>query len=537
MPSLPTRRSFVLRSLAAAPALAFAGRLNGGARRARFDFVLTGGTVVDGTGAPGRIADVAIAGDRIAAIGDLATATTARAIDAKGLVVAPGFVDAHAHSDLRRNAAAQSKVAQGVTMDVCGPDGGSPFPEAADEGDKPEDVCDSRATWQKQHGAIAIDIGSYVGHGTVRRRVLGATGRAPTADELGSMQKTIEQAFDEGALGLSSGLEYFPGNAATTDELIELCKIAGKHDRPYVTHIRNEDDRVVEAVDEAIEIARRSKAPLLISHLKVGGDRNWPKLDTVLARIEAARKDHEVHADCYPYEAWQTSLATNYPAWSKEGGQFVKRLQDPAERERMRAETEASVAANGGWGTLMLGNGLSKQDQELLGKRVDAAAKERGQEPFALACDLLTRGSVSILGFGIDEQQMDRILGRPWCLVASDGSAAPAAGRTGHPRSFGTFPRVFRRHVRELQRLSVEEAVRKMTSLPAKVLRLPDRGVLAEGKLASVVAFDPQAFTDRATYLEPQRYAEGVRFLFVNGALTVDGGAQTDARAGRVVGR
>ncbi len=535
MTRLTTRRSFLFRSLAAAPALALAPS----DRRTSppFDFVLRGGTVIDGTGAPGRIADIAIAGDRIVRIGDLADAAAARSVDVRGLVVAPGFVDVHAHSDLRRNPAAQSKVAQGVTMDVCGPDGGSPFPEAPDEGEKPDRACDSRAAWGKQHGPIAIDIGSYVGHGTVRQRVLGATGRAPTASELASMADLIEQALEQGALGLSSGLEYFPGNAATTDELVELCKRAAKHDRPYVTHIRNEDDRVVEAVDEAIDIARRSDAPLLISHLKIGGKTNWPKLDTVLAHIEAARKDHEVHADCYPYEAWQTSLATNFPAWSKEGGAFVKRLQDPAERARMRKETEATVAAGGGWDSLMLGNGLAKEDRELLGKRLDAAAKERGQEPFELACDLLTRGSVSILGFGIDEAQMDTILAEPWCLVASDGSAAVASGRTGHPRSFGTFPRVLRRHVRESKRLGLEDAVRKMTSLPGKVLRLADRGVLAEGKLASVVVFDAAEFTDHATWLEPQRYAEGVKFLLVNGGLVVDGGTQTDARPGRVVGR
>lgn len=536
MPSLPTRRSFVLRSLAATPSFAFASRWLG-TTRAPFAFVIRGGTVIDGTGEAGRIADVGITGDRITSIGDLASATAARVIDGKGLVVAPGFVDAHAHSDLRRNPAAQSKVMQGVATDVCGPDGGSPFPEAADENDKAENVCDSRATWQKQHGKIAIDIGSYVGHGTVRRLVLGATGRAATAAELTAMQRVIETAFEQGALGLSSGLEYFPGNATATDELVELCKVAGKHDRPYVTHIRNEDDRVVQAVDEAIEIARRSGAPLLISHLKVGGRTNWPKLDTVLARIEAARKDHEVHADCYPYEAWQTSLATNFPAWSKEGGAFVKRLQDPAERARMRKETEATVAAGGGWDSLMLGNGLAKEDLDLLGKRVDAAAKERGQEPFELACDLLTRGSVSILGFGIDEQQMDTILAQPWCLVASDGSATVASGRTGHPRSFGTFPRVLRRHVREQKRITLEDAVRKMTWLPARVLRLTDRGALAEGKLASVVVLDAATITDHATYLDPQRYAEGVKFLFVNGGLVVDGGTQTDARPGRVIGR
>lgn len=529
----PTRRQFLQHSLAAGSSLALASCTSWGSSRTSIDVLLRGGSVIDGTGAPARLADVAIRGDRIVQIGNLANTDAARVLDARGLVVAPGFVDVHAHSDLRRNPIAQSKVAQGVTMDVCGPDGGSPFPTSEEDGAR---ACDNRTTWASQHGPIAIDIGSYVGHGTVRSRVLGPAARTPEARELAAMQDLVRQALEQGALGLSSGLEYFPGNVAKTDELVALAAIAAKYRRPYVTHIRNEDDQLVEAIDEAIEIARRSGANLLISHLKVGGKPNWPKLDAVLARIELARAEGlDVLADCYPYEAWSTSLSTNFPAWAKDGGQFVARLQDPAQRERMRKETEASVAGNGGWEVLMLGNGLAAQDKELLGKRIDAAARERGVEPFTLACDLLTRGSVSILGFGIDESQMDRILAQPWCLVASDGSAVPTSGRSGHPRSFGTFPRVIRRHVREQRRMTLAEAVRKMTSLPAQALRLADRGRIAEGMLANVVVFDAERFTDRATWLEPQRYAEGVMYLLVNGKVTVDGGKQTEARAGRVI--
>jgi len=530
----PTRRHFLKTSLAAGSSLAAASCRSSPNPCPSLDVLVRGGTLVNGTGTPGFVADLGIRGDRIVHIGTLQAATAARTIEARGLVVAPGFLDVHAHSDLRRNPLAQSKVAQGVTFDVCGPDGGSPFPT----GDGETNGCASRAAWEAQHAGIAIDIGSYVGHGTVRQRVLGPVGRAPTAAELAAMGDLVREALEQGAMGLSSGLEYFPGNVAATEELIALAKVAAKFDRPYVTHIRNEDSALLEAVDEAIAIARASGASLLLSHLKVGGRPNWHKLDAVLARIEAARAAGlEVRADCYPYEAWSTSLATNFPAWAKEGGRFVARLQDAAERARMRAATEESVAANGGWGVLMLGNGLARADLDLQGKRLDAAAAERGVEPFALACDLLTRGSVSILGFGIDEAQMDRILAMPWCMVASDGSAVPAAGRTGHPRSFGTFPRVIRRHVREQKVLSLEEAVRKMTSLPAAALRRTDRGVLAEGLLANVVVFHAEQFTDKATYLEPQRYAEGVRYLLVNGSLAVDGGAPTAARAGRVIGR
>jgi N-acyl-D-amino-acid deacylase len=541
MPTAISRRAFVRHSLAAAAAapLPLLGGCATASSRAPFDLLLLGGTLVDGTGAPPRRADVGLSGDRIVAIGDLTAAAAPRVLDVRGLVVAPGFVDAHAHTDLRRQPRATSKVLQGVTTDVTGPDGGSAFPERPANGaDAEARGCADFAAWRAQHGPIAIDIGSYLGHGTVRRHVLGPVGRPATADEVRAMQQLLATAFEQGALGLSSGLEYFPGNMAPTDELVALCKIAAEFDRPYVTHLRNEDDTVLEAVDEAIAIARDSGASLLISHLKIGGQPNWPKLEALLARIDAARAAGiDVWCDAYPYEAWSTSLATNFPGWAKEGGQFTKRLQDAAERERMRAETEQSVAANGGWGTLMLANGLGAADRALLGRRLEEVARERGQPPFELACELLTRGSVSILGFGIATADMDRILQQPWCLVASDGSGTVASGRTGHPRSFGAFPRAFRRYVRELRTLSLEAMVHKMTAMPARVLRLPDRGVLEPGKLASVVAFDPERFTDRATWLEPQRYAEGVQYLVVNGVLAVDGGQQGEAMAGRVLAR
>lgn len=534
-----TRRDFLRTSVVAGAALGPLGACVGARGGEPLDLVLRGGTLVDGSGRPGVLGDLGVRGDRIVALGDLAGATALRVLDARGLIVAPGFVDAHAHTDLRRNPRAQSKVFQGVTTDVTGPDGGSAFPDRPTPGDGDDASgrgCPDFAAWVRQHGRIAIDIGSYVGHGTVRRQVLGPVGRAATAAELRAMEDLIAQAFEQGALGLSSGLEYFPGNMTPTEELVALCKVAARFDRPYVTHIRNEDDQLLEAIDEAIAIARGSGARLLLSHLKVGGQPNWHKLEPLLARIEAARAAGlDVQADAYPYEAWSTSLATNFPGWAKENGEFIARLRDPATRARMRPETEQAVAANGGWGTLMLGGGLGAPDRALLGRRLDDVADERGQEPFEVACDLLTRGSVSILGFGISTAAMDRILTQSWCMVASDGSGVPISGRGGHPRSFGAFPRAWCRYVRELRTLSIEALVHKMTAMPARVLRLRDRGLLAPGLIASVVAFDPERFADQATWLEPQRYATGVQYLLVNGALAVDAGETTDALAGRVL--
>ncbi len=272
------------------------------------DLMLAGGTLVDGTGRPSRVADVGIRGERIVGVGALRSGRVRRVVDARGLIVAPGFIDAHAHTDLRRHPRAQSKLFQGVTLDVTGPDGGSPFPERRDdsEGDVVTDVgqCAGFDAWAAEHGPIAMHIAAYVGHGTVRRLVLGPSGRAPDAGELRLMQRIVAEAMEQGAIGLSSGLEYFPGNTATTDELVALCRVAARFGRPYVTHIRNEDDRLLEAVDEAIEISRRSGASLLLSHLKVGGKPNWHKIDALIERVDKARAEGlEVRADRYPYEA------------------------------------------------------------------------------------------------------------------------------------------------------------------------------------------------------------------------------------------
>ncbi|MFT4844431.1 MAG: N-acyl-D-amino-acid deacylase [Planctomycetota bacterium] len=536
-----SRRTFLKQSLIASSAAAMAplGACRSVAPASQLDLVLRGGTIVDGTGKAGFVADIGMRGDRIVVIGAIPGGDH-RVVDASGLVVAPGFIDVHAHTDLRRQPKGPSKVYQGVTTDITGPDGGSRLPRrlSDDESTLVADAgaCASYDAWAAEHGAIAMNIGSYVGHGTVRRLVLGNDGRAPTAKELQVMQSLIEQALEQGAMGLSSGLEYFPGNMTATDELVQLCAVAAKFDRPYVTHIRNEDDQLLEAIDEAIEIARRAKTSLLISHAKVGGKPNWHKVEPMLERIEQARREGlEVRCDRYPYEAWSTSLSTNFPGWSKEGGHFIKRLQDPAERSRMRAETEQAVAANGGWGTLMLGGGLAEQDKVLAGRRIDEIATERGVEPFELACELLTRGNVSILGFGMSEANMDHIMVQPYCMVASDGSAVTAGRGGSHPRSFGTFPRAWRRYVRERKLLSAEEMVRKMTSLPAQALRMTERGTLAPGMIADVVAFDADRFTDRATYLKPQQYAEGVAYLVVNGSLVVAGGKQVPAMPGRIV--
>ena len=538
--SRPSRRDF----LRHAAVFASAGGLAPGLtphlfRGRRLDVVIRGGMLIDGSGTPAVRADLGITGGRISRIGQLGNEAAGRVIDATGLVVAPGFIDVHAHTNLIGNPRGQSKVYQGVTLDLTGPDGGSSFPNRVDGPGLVTDAdqCSSFRAWKERHGDIAMNIGSYVGHGTVRNLVLGPVQRPPTDRELGVMQDLVRQAMEEGAIGLSSGLEYNPSGFAETEEIIALAKVAAEYGRPYGTHMRSEDRLLVESTEESIRICRESGAPLLITHMKVGGRPNWSKIDALIETVERARADGlNVHCDRYPYEAWSTSLSINFPGWSKEGGRFRERLQDPQQRIRMKAETLESVEANGGWGALMISGGVRGSDRELIGQRVNEVAEEKGVDSYDLACDLLARGSVSIIGFGMSEENTERIIALPYCMIASDGSAMVASDTPGgHPRSFGTFPRAIRRYVRERKLVSLEEMIRKMTSLPAAVFNLQDRGILAEDKVADVVVFDPDTIADESTYIEARKYATGIEYLLVNGKIAVDQGRQTEAAAGTVV--
>jgi N-acyl-D-amino-acid deacylase len=271
--------------------------------------------------------------------------------------------------------------------------------------------------------------------------------------------------------------------------------------------------------------------------MKVGGKPNWWKIDALIEMVEAARSEGlEVRCDRYPYEAWSTNLGINFPGWSKEGGQFQQRLRDVELRERMRAETLHNVESNGGWGVLMVSGGVSGADRDLIGQRIDAIAEHRGVDPFELSCDLLSRSSVSIIGFGMSDENTERIISLPYCMIGSDGSALPTSDEPGgHPRSFGTFPRAIRRFVHERKLVALEEMIRKMTSLPAETFDLKNRGTLQAGMIADIVVFDPDRMVDRATYIEPRKYAEGVAYLLVNGELAIEQGQITDRSEGRVV--
>lgn len=508
------------------------------------DLVIEGGMVFDGSGKPPFAADVGITGRRIAAIGELKGAKARIRINAQGLAVAPGFIDSHTHTNLINNPKSQSKIFQGVTLDITGPDGGSPFPRPLKKGDSkaaPQSASEfsNYSQWVDscKDAPIAMNLGSLVGFGTIREMVLGNSARTPTKNELELMKDLVRQAMGQGAMGLSSGLEYVPGTYASTEEIIEVAKAAGEYRGVYQTHMRSEDQGVLDALDEAIRISRESGLGLVVTHFKVAGPPNWHMIDDAIAKIEGARNQGlTVHCDRYPYTAWNSGFSSFYPTWAQENGKLKENLKDPLQRKKMRPITEGWVEQNGGWDSLMIGGGMPEGDEGLIGRRIGEIARERGVEPYEFISDQQMKRGVRIIGFGMNQENTDRVIGLSYCAIASDGGAfAASKGAGAHPRSFGTFPRAIRYYVREKKMMPLEEMVRKMTSLPADILGLRDRGRLKEKMVADVVVFDAQDITDKATYVEPGQYSQGVHHLLVNGEQVISNGKQTDAMPGGVV--
>jgi N-acyl-D-amino-acid deacylase len=358
------------------------------------------------------------------------------------------------------------------------------------------------------------------------------------------MRELLRAALDEGAVGLSSGLEYTPGSYAATEELIDLCRVVAQRGGVYATHLRSEDERLIESVTEALEVARASGVSLQISHLKACGKPNWPKTDAIIALIEKARAEGlPVHCDRYPYLAYSTGMSVNFPGWAEEGGRdtFIARLKDPATRSRMKKETLAKVEANGGWETIMIGNASQEANRPCIGRRMDEIARSAKKDAFELACDLLVSesGRLRIVGFGMSEQDTDRIIALPYVMIGSDGNAMSAdeARKSGlpHPRSFGTFPRAIREYVLNKKIVSMADMIRKMTSMPADKLGFKERGRLQPGAFADVLAFDPATIADKATYVEPWHYPDGIAHVIVNGVPVITRGIQADVFPGHFI--
>ncbi|MFC1729325.1 amidohydrolase family protein [candidate division KSB1 bacterium] len=551
MKAQTTRRSFLKKMLytgcgtALSPLASFSC-----SSHSEFDLIIRGGTIFDGTGTDPVIHDIGITGDKITGIGDLAGAQARTILDAVGMYVSPGFIDIHSHTDtgLIENPRGESKLRQGVTLDIGGNCGSSPFPgkiegietlTSAAECTGYGDFID-----RLHEQSFALNFASYAGHGTIRRLVLGSEAREPDADELAMMKDLVRMAMEQGSMGLSTGLEYRPSGFAAREEVIELCKVVTEFNGVYATHMRSEDEHLVEAVNEAIYTARESGVSLQISHLKAAGKPNWHKVDTVLNLIENARNDGlNVHYDRYPYTAYSTGMTLFYPGWALEGSTsaFIERLKQNETKQRMKKETLEKVEANGGWETMMISDLRSEAHSSYIGKRVDEIAGGAGADIYEFVCDLLIEenGSIGIVGFGMDETNTERIISSPYCMIASDGNATSAerAQRSGkpHPRSFGTFPRAIRNYTLDRNTVPMPEMIRKMTSMPAEKLGISERGIIRKNAYADIVVFDPETIRDKATYIEPWHYPEGIDTVIVNGETAVDKGIQTDALQGRVI--
>jgi N-acyl-D-amino-acid deacylase len=543
---MTTRRDFLRTATGAAAVLAGGPALHLRSR-ADADIILRGGTVFDGTGAAGREADVLITAGKISAVTRRATDRGTVEIDVRGRAVAPGFIDIHSHGDgsLWEDPRSESLVRQGVTTIVVGQDGSSRAPRVVrgGQGDDSRNQFDSfRDLWSSlARVQPSVNVASMVGLGTIRDVVVGGDNRAATADELARMERFVRAALADGACGVSTGLEYTPGAFAPREELIALCKPLAGTGLPYATHMRNEDDHVIEAIDEAIAVARGANCALQISHLKTQGPRNWRKLDDAFARVTAARAAGcDAAFDRYPYIAYQTGLTNLFPVWSRDGSNeaFLGRLGDPATADRIRTETLSKVELIGGWGNVMIANVANAADRPVEGQRLDAYAAAQHADPYATAVALLqrNRANVGMVGFAMSEDNLARILAHPHGMVCSDGGAFAVDGpsRRGHPhpRGLGTFPRILGRYVRERKALTLEQAINKMTALPASRVHLRDRGTLAPRMAADVVVFDPASVIDRATYEDPFQYPVGIDVVIVNGAIALRDGQRAAAHTG-----
>ncbi len=528
-----SRRDFVKAGVVTAGLLAGSRPLRS-QLQVSYDLIVRGGTLFDGTETPGRVMDVAISGNRISAVGVSLPGRGRDEIDARGLAVAPGFVDIHSHGDgsLSEDPRAESVIRQGITTIVVGQDGSS-------RGENPGNIEDWRSAVNKQRPAC--NVATMIGLGSVRGAVVGDKDRPATRGELQRMVRMVERALAQGACGASSGLEYTPGAFASPEELIALCKPLSARRLPYATHMRNEDDKLLNSIDESIAVARGARCPLQIAHLKTQGPRNWGKLQDAFGRIGRARSlGMDIAFDRYPWIAYQTGLTNLFPVWSRDGGTeaFLGRLRDSAVVSRIRAETLAKVELIGGWDNVMIASVRDATDRPAEGKRLGAYAKTAGVDPWDLTVAMLTRnrGSVGMVGFAMSEENLDRILAHPLGMVCSDGGAYAIDGPTRrgspHPRGGGSFPRVIARYVRDRKALTLEQAIHKMSAFPASRVRMRDRGRIAAGMAGDLVVFDPATIADRATYEEPFQYPTGISLVVVNGVIALRDGQRGTTMSG-----
>ncbi|MDE3186165.1 MAG: D-aminoacylase [Acidobacteriota bacterium] len=538
------------------------------AQQEPFDIVITHGHIMDGTGSPWYSGDVGTRGGRIAAIGHLAGAPAKRTIDAHGMVVAPGFIDMLGQSELTMlvDPRLPSKIYQGITTEITGEgDSAAPVNDAM--------LADDRAAYEHFHitpdwrtlrqyfahiqkQGMGINLGSYVGATSVRRMVLGESDVQPTPSQLKQMQALVRDAMRDGAMGLSTSLQYAPAPYAKTDELIALAGVAGQYGGIYATHMRSEGDAVLESIDEAVRIGREAHIPVEIWHLKAAGKANWGKMPQIVARINAARAAGvDISANTYAYTAWFNSFSAFIPPWAHDGGdeKLIARLRDPAMRVRIRKDLLSKGKDSAGedwdneWQEVPGPEGILiavVQNPELLplqGKRLSEVAAEWHEDAIDALCDLLIKDKAftEVAVFGMSEPDVVLALKQPWVSIDNDSQGTSPEGLLGtehpHPRAYGTFPRILRKYVREERALTLADAIRKFTALPAQRMRLADRGVLKQGMWADVVVFDPAKIRDLATYEKPNQLSQGMEDVLVNGVPVIVDGKMTGALPGKVL--
>jgi N-acyl-D-amino-acid deacylase len=530
--------------------------------RATYDVLIVNGRIVDGTGSPWFLGSVAVRGDRIAAVGLLPAAQARDTIDAAGLVVAPGFIDMLGHSEYRLllHPGADSKITQGITTEITG-EVTSVVP--VNERTLHELPADHRsvADWTDLDGYFrtlerarpAINVATFVTAGSVRRYVMGDEQRAPTAAELEQMRQLVAAAMEQGAMGLSAGLVYAPASWASREELVELARVAARYGGGYTAHIRSESAQLVEAVLEAIDIGERAGTWVQVHHLKASGRANWGRVNDAIREIEAARaRGVDVTANMYPYNASGTSLSAIIPRWAHEGGTdaLLARLRDPAARQRLRGELSTDTpgdwqrigASAGGPDGVMIASVGADSLRHYQGVRLSEVAAQRGQEVPEALFDLLVadEARTSAIYFSMAEADVETVLRQPWVSIGVDGGvrpADPALADRPHPRAFGTFPRILGEYVRERGVITLEDAVRRFTSLAAARVGLDERGVLKAGMAADITIFDPATVADRATFDEPVQTSAGIRHVLVNGVPVLRDGQPTGARTGRALRR
>ncbi len=522
-----------------------------------FDLLIKDARIIDGSGSPSFIGSVGIKGEKIVAIGDIRESEASTVFHANGLAVSPGFIDIHSHSEftLLADPRGEGKVMQGVTTEVSGNCGLSAGPLYGDyferrKGDLSE--LGLELSWHSlgeffstlENRGLSLNFATLIGHGNLRGSVVGYGNRKPTVDEMEKMKTLLREAMKTGGVGLSSGLIYPPGVYSDIEELIELAKVVKEFGGIYASHMRSEGEKLLEAITEAIRIGEGAGIPVQISHLKTGGEKNWHKLEGAFELIEAARlRGVDVTADRYPYTASSTDLDAILPSWAYEGGADAElaRLADPETRERLKNEIITQHPNEDYWEKVMVASVDTEKNRGFEGKTMAEVAREMEKEPCEALFDFLIEEKlrISAIYFSMSEENLRRILQKPYVMVGSDSSARAIDGPTRlgkpHPRTFGSFPRVLSKFVREEKVLTLEEAVMKMTSLPAQRLGFKERGIIKRGAYADLVIFNPERVHDTASYTEPYAYPMGIRHVIVNGTFVVKDGAHTGAEPGKIL--